>query len=101
MNASRADDALRLLSERAAEREHVLPQFSPTRHVEPDHAVDAESPILNSFYQTGGNDSIMRMTNLSQLNCADCTRLSTIISHLPGIPGVGRGLSSSHWMYCS
>ena len=49
MNAARAEDALRLLSEQATEREYVLSQFSLTRNDEPDHDVDAESLILDSF----------------------------------------------------
>lgn len=54
-NASRSEDALRILCEQAAEREYMLAQLSPTQHKEPEHEFEAESLILCSFYPTGWN----------------------------------------------
>ena len=67
MNDSRAQDALRLLSEVAAEREHDLQQYSANNHDSSDEEYDAESPIFDSFYNAGGNDSIRKMTNFTAL----------------------------------
>ena len=55
MNNARAHDALRILSEAAAEREHDLLHHSPNRSPDSDDEADAESPILDSFYDVGGN----------------------------------------------
>ena len=65
MNTSRAQDALRILSDVAAEREHKLIQFSASRADESDDEADAESPIFDSFYNVGGNESILKITNFT------------------------------------
>ncbi len=65
MNAGRVGDALRILSEQAAEREHQLSAYPSTSREERDNDVDAPSPIFYSFYNSGGNDAILKMTNFA------------------------------------
>ena len=65
MNTARAQDALRILSQVAAERNHEMHRYSPTRHEECDDESEAESPIFDSFYSARGNEAILKMTNFT------------------------------------
>ncbi len=49
MNAARVEDAIRLLGEVAAERDHAIANIAPTRADESDGDVDAESPVMDLF----------------------------------------------------
>ncbi len=61
MNPGRAEDVLRILVEQAAEREHVLSGLSASRYQESDDEADAECPIIDSFYGSGGNEAVLKM----------------------------------------
>ena len=65
MNSSQARVALRMLSEIATELEHGLSKHSSTRTQDYDNEADDESPIFDSFYATGGNESIMKMPDFT------------------------------------
>ena len=65
MESSRAEDALRILSEVATEREHDILRYSANITEDSDDEVDAASPIFDLFYNVGGNESIMKMTNFT------------------------------------
>ena len=65
MNNARAHDALRVLSEFAAQRNHEMLKYSPNRPEESDDESDADSPIFDSFYNVGGNESILSLTNFT------------------------------------
>ena len=65
MNNSRAQDALRLLREVAADREHDLLQYSISTQEDSDDEADSESPIFDSFYTVQGNEAILQMTNFT------------------------------------
>ena len=58
MIATRAQEVLWKVSEIATESEHDLAQYSAVRDNESDDEADAESPILNSLYNAGSNQSI-------------------------------------------
>ena len=49
MNRTRAEDALRILGDAAANREHELQRFTTERREDSDDEADAECPILDSF----------------------------------------------------
>ncbi len=63
MNPSHAEDTLRILGEQAAEQEHLLSGFSASRYQESDDKADAEYPIIDSFYGSGGNEAVLKMCN--------------------------------------
>ena len=65
MNKERAHDALRMLSEVAEEREHDLLSYSATKNVESDDEGGSECPIFETFYASGGSESIMKMCNFT------------------------------------
>ncbi len=65
MNAVRAEDALRILSEQAAEREHQLSTYSSTKTDDLVDNVEAECPIFDSFHQSGGHGAILKMSNFA------------------------------------
>lgn len=65
MNLERAQDALRILAEQAVEKTHQLSTYSVTPNQESDNEADSESPVVDSFYEFGGNDSILKMTNFT------------------------------------
>ena len=94
MNSARAEDALRLLGEIAAEREHELSNYPTTREQESDTEADEESPIFNSFYNSGGSESIMKMTNFTPNEFR--TFYGTLQSHIMTKWNVGRGKRSQY-----
>ncbi len=65
MNPGRAEDALRILGEQAAEREHVLSGLSASRYQESDDEADAECPIIDSFYDSSSNEDVLKMCNFT------------------------------------
>ena len=65
MSSTRAQDVLQKLSEIASELEHDFAQYSAVRAADSDDEVDSESPIFNSFYNAGGNQSVLKMTNFT------------------------------------
>ena len=68
-NFSRTDAAtsLRLLSEVAAARVADLEQYNDDDGLttESDDDANSESPILDQFYEEGGQDGIHQMTNFT------------------------------------
>ena len=65
MKYSWAHDMLLIIREAAAERYYELHQHSPSRLHHSDDETDVESPIFDSFYNFGGNESLQKMTNFT------------------------------------
>ncbi len=65
MDSNRVNQFLTQLSERFTDRKHELLRFSSTREVESDEEAGAESPIFDSFYNSGGSEAIVKMTNFT------------------------------------
>ena len=63
MNSSRAEKALNIISLVATERENDIFRYYAHRTEDLDDKADAASPIVDSFYIVGGNESILKMTN--------------------------------------
>ncbi len=61
MDSNRVNQVLTQLSERSTDLEHGLLRFSSTREVESDEEAGDESPIFDSFYNSGGSESIAKM----------------------------------------
>ena len=65
MSVTHSQDVLRLLSETATERENDLAQYLAMRSDGSDDEAEAEFPNFNSFYNVGGNQSILNLTNFT------------------------------------
>ena len=65
MDTEYTKEIIRVLSERAAEREQELSQHESGCANESDEELDGECPILDSFYFADGNQSIIQITNFS------------------------------------
>jgi len=93
MNAGRAEDALRILGEQAADRDHEISAFSALRSQDSDDESDAECPIIDSFYGSGGNQAILKMCNFT---LPEFRRLYSIMhEHIVTTWNVGRGNRST------
>ena len=94
MNQARAEDALRMLAEQAAEREHEHSTFSTSREQLSDDEVDAESPIMDAFYNSDGSEGIMKIIKITP---AEFRRLySMMCNHIMRTWNVGRGQRSTY-----
>ncbi len=63
MESSRVHDVLMQFAERSTDREHKLMRYSMTRKVESHDEADAESPIVDSFYNSGRSEAVVKMIN--------------------------------------
>lgn len=59
MNVIRAQDALHILSDQAADREHEISRFSEKQPEESYDCAKSECPIIDTFYTSAGNDTVM------------------------------------------
>lgn len=91
--AANAANALRLLADAAVDREDELGQYeSEPIHNDSDEECDSRSPITDLFYEKGGNQAIVQMSNF---NRQELDGIYDIISdHVSTHYNVGRGRKS-------
>lgn len=54
-----------MLSDIAAERVYEISQYSSTSTPDSNNEADDESPVFDSFYATGRNEPIVKISNLT------------------------------------
>ena len=69
VSRSDAETSLKLLSEEAVARQAELQQYNDDDGLttESDDDANSDSPILNQFYEEGGQNAIHQMTNFSAI----------------------------------
>lgn len=89
MDNSTARAGLRALFAAHHRRELEFSRHPRFRGAESDDDADLESPIFDSFYNSDGNDGILKMTNLTAAEFRDL--YSKVHAHLASWWNVGRG----------